>query len=437
MPENNDFESKSWVAVPVKVYSLNSIVSLARAGSPFYRRLYAHLPEDPELSDLPVIDQAAFWSAHQRDRQEVLTAPLTGGMVFNSGGTTGAPKFSYVHLDEWTSNVEVSVRSFDASLKDGDRVANLFVAGGLYASYLFATDSLRMSRADVLHLPIGYFNALSDTTRLIRELSVNVLMGPPTFLLKLVEQLEQEGMGGIQIRSILYAGENFTDTQCEYLLSVCPGLEVHSAGYASVDVGAMAFADAGCAPGEHRVYDQATMLEILDEANEERIEEVGRSGRVVFTSLMRRLMPIIRYPAGDRAVWLEPPGTPMRKFKLLGRAEEAVRLANIVMVRVDDVRALLGPFRERLGITGLQLLITNELKRDCLTIRLVGDGERAELEMAGPEILDAFQASNQMLEKAIVAGSALPTRLEWILPTELSVSPRTGKTLTIVDRRTR
>ena len=421
----------------VKVYSLSSIVALARAGSSFYQKLYAHLPPDPALTDLPVIDQAEFWSAHQRDRREVLTAPLTGGIVLNSGGTTGAPKFSYMSEEECRSTVNISVRSFDAAFKDGDRVANLFVAGGLYASYLFASDSIRFAHADVLHLPIGYFNPMPDTARLVRELDVNVLTGPPTYLLSLVQYLEKEGIGNVHLRAVLYAGENLTDAQCAYLRSVCPGLAIHSAGYASVDVGAMAFADADCTPGEHRVYDEATMLEILEEGSEERIEEADRPGRVVFTSLVRRLMPILRYPAGDRAVWLEPPGTPMRKFKLLGRAEEAVRLANIVMVRVDDVRALLEPFRERLGITNLQLLITDEAKRDCLTIRLVGSREQAELEEAKPAILNAFQASNQMLEKAVAAGSALPTRIEWIHSSDLSVSPRTGKTLTIVDHRLR
>jgi phenylacetate-CoA ligase len=421
----------------VKAYPLSSIVALAREGSPFYRKLYAHLPEDPALTDLPVLDQAEFWSAHQRDRREVLTAPLTGGIVLNSGGTTGAPKFSYVYEDEWKSNVEISVKSFDAGLQDGDRVANLFVAGGLYASYLFATDSLRFSAADVLHLPIGYFNALPDTARLIRELEVSVLMGPPTFLLKLIEHLEKEGIGQVRIRSLLYAGENFTEGQCAYLETVFPGLAIHSAGYASVDVGAMAFADAGCAPGEHRAFDGATHLEILSEETDERIEEAGRPGRVIFTSLVRRLMPIIRYPAGDRAIWLEPPGTPMRKFRLLGRAEEAARLANIVLVRVDDVHSLLAPFRERLGIRQLQLRLTKEGERDRLTLCLVGSREPAELAEATPEILSAFKASNQMLEKAIEAGSAAPTQIAWIAQADLAVGPRTGKTLAIVDLRPR
>jgi phenylacetate-CoA ligase len=349
----------------VKAYSLSSIIALARANSPFYQRLYAHLPEECSLADLPVIDQLEYWSAHQRDRLEVLTAPLRDGIVLNSGGSTGAPKFSYLTEDEWMANVEISVRSFDAGLKDADRVANLFVAGGLYASYLFATDSLRMAGANVVHLPIGYFNAVADTARLVKELDATVLVGVPTNLINLVEYLEKDD-AKVSLRSILYGGEGFTEAQCFYLVRRFPGIEIHSAGYASVDAGAMAFADANCAPGEHRVCDSATYLEIVDEETGGLIEETGRAGRVIFTSLTRLLMPILRYPAGDRAMWLDAAGTPFRKFRLLGRAEEAARVASVT-IRVDDVRSLLEPFRAPLGISDFQLLITTEEGRDCLT----------------------------------------------------------------------
>ena len=418
----------------VKVYPFDNLVAFARAQSPFYRQLYAHLPDNPVLVDLPVIDQTEFWNAHQRDRREVLTAALTYGVVLNSGGSTGAPKFSYLYEEEWKSNVEITVKSWDAGLKNGDRVANLFVAGGLYASYLFATDLLRTSSVNILHLPIGYFNALPDSVRLIRELGVNVLTGVPTHLITLVEYLEKEGMGGVRLRSILYAGEGFTEAQCAYLDRLFPGVEIHSAGYASVDAGAMAFADAECIPGEHRVFDEATIMEILDEETGEPISEAGRSGRVIFTSLVRRLMPIIRYPAGDRAMWLEPPA-PARKFRLLGRAEEAARVASVT-IRVDDVRTLLEAFRESLGIAGFQLLITTVEERDCLTIRLVGNREKAVLDAGAPAILEAFEAGNPMLGRMVAAGSARRPRVAWITQQELVVSPRTGKTLTVVERRT-
>jgi phenylacetate-CoA ligase len=424
---------KRWFDI-VKTPSLSSIVALARTRSPFYEKLYAHLPDDPALADLPVVNQTEFWAAHQRDRREILTAPLSDGIAFTSGGTTGAPKFSYLTEEEWKWAIEISVRSFNAGLKDGDRVANLFIAGGLHASFLYATDLIRASQPAVFHLPISYFNALPDTALLIRKLEANVLAGMPTLVMKLVEYLENEGLDNVRFRSIIYAGEAFSEAQIEYLLRLFPGLEIHSGGYASVDAGAIAFADEGCVPGEHRVFDEATILEILDDETGDPIEETGKAGKVIFTNLTRQLMPIIRYPSGDYATWLEPAGTPMRKFRLLGRAEEGARLA-VVTIRVVDVRALLEPFRERLGISSFQLLFTTEEGRDGVTLRLVADAPEAELAAATSSILETFESYYPLLVKMIDAGSVRPARLAWIALQDLVVSPRTGKTLTVVDRR--
>jgi phenylacetate-CoA ligase len=145
-------------------------------------------------------------------------------------------------------------------------------------------------------------------------------------------------------------------------------------------------------------------------------------------------MPIIRYPAGDYAVWLEPQGTPMRKFRLLGRAEEGARLA-VVTIRVNDVRALLEAYRRPLGISAFQLLFATENGSDLVTLRLVASAPKADLEAAGSIILETLGNYYPLLAKMIAAGSVLPSCLEWIATENLLLNPRTGKTLTVVDKR--
>jgi hypothetical protein len=45
----------------MKIYPLESIVSIARSLSPYYKELYADLPETGwKLSDLPLVDQKKF-----------------------------------------------------------------------------------------------------------------------------------------------------------------------------------------------------------------------------------------------------------------------------------------------------------------------------------------------------------------------------------------
>ena len=419
----------------LRSYPFDEIVALARAGSPFYREAYANLPAQPTMHQLPVVDSAAYWQAHTADRRNILTGPLEEGNVFNSGGSTGAPKFLYCTSEEWDSAAAMTARSFDAAgLRDGDRVANLFAAGNLYASFLHATRSLKASARRTVHFPIGYFGTPADAARFIRLFDIQVLAGMPTYLASIVDHLVNEGVGGLSLRLLLFAGEPFTPDQRAHLQAGVAGLEICSAGYASVDAGPMGHADSGCGPGEHRVYDGASILEILDEATGEPIEETGRPGRLVLTSLTRRLMPMLRYPSGDRAEWLEPAGGPERLFMLLGRAEELVRVAT-VSLSVPEVRLILEPFWERFAIKQFQLLVTRVELHDLLTLRLVGEVPAAERAAAGEQIVGTLHHEKPLLDKLVAGGTVERPRVEWITAGELMISERTGKMLTIIDRR--
>ncbi len=215
---------------------------------------------------------------------------------------------------------------------------------------------------------------------------------------------------------------------------VFPGLQVHSAGYASVEGGPIGFADAGCVESEHRVIEGGTRVEILDEETGEPIEETDRPGRIVFTTLVRRLMPLIRYPTGDRASWVEPIGSTDRKFLLLGRSEEAARVGSDT-IHVAETRAMLEPFREECGIEEFQLLVTREDLHDLLTFRLVGSADARVLESSASEFLRLFRARRGDFEDAVNRRMIHPPRVEWVRRDQLIVNERTGKLLKVVDRR--
>lgn len=416
-------------------HSLGEIVQAARERAPFYRRLYADVPPAPALTDLPVIEQARFWEAHGRDRQEVLTGPLTGGFVFNSGGTTGAAKHSYYSDAEWYATVAMLAQSFEgAGLQDGDRVATLFASGNLYGSLLFATASLQRARPSVVQFPLGYSPHIEDAAAVIRAFDINVFAGFPTHLLRVIEHMDAEAGPKIHLDRLIYAGELFSNDQHAFLTRRFPGITVHSAGYASVDAGPIGYADAGCAPGEHRVHDGKTIVEILDDASGLPVSEPGRSGRIVFTSLTRVLMPVIRYPSGDRAEWLEPEGAPDRKFRLLGRSEEAARVGSYT-VSVSDFRSLLANLPGEVKVEAFQLVVRRENMRDRLVVRVVAHGPSEHLKEASRHILTAFAARWPEIYQDAVQGILRMPEIEWAKAGELTVNARTGKLLSVVDQR--
>ncbi len=416
-------------------YAPEELLALARESVPFYRKAYQGLPDKLTLAEVPVVEQKSYWDAHARNPRELLSEPAPHGLVLNSGGSTGEPKFAYFSDEEWDSAVVLAARALEGTgLVDGDRVANFFASGFLYASFTLVLEALKAIPARLLQVPIGYFAPLPDATRLVRAFGVNVFAGLPTQLMGLVDHMEKQGVEDVRLSRILFAGEPITADQRRYLQGRFSGVDIRSLGYASVDGGVIGFADLECEAGEHRVLDGAAILEVIDEETGEPIHDVGRAGKLVFTNLTRRLMPMLRYPTGDRGQWVEPAGTPERKFLLLGRAEEAARLASF-NVPVAEVAALLAPYRERFDIRQFQLVVTQHNLRDRLTILLASGLAQAEREAAGAEIAGAFLKQKPVLGEMVARSVVNPVVVEWGGMESLEVNARTGKVRTVVDRR--
>jgi phenylacetate-CoA ligase len=218
------------------------------------------------------------------------------------------------------------------------------------------------------------------------------------------------------------------------LESAFPGVRVSSIGYASVDAGLLGYADPSCAADEHRVFDRETILEIVDEDAGAVIREPGRAGKVLLTNLTRKLMPVIRYPAGDRAMWVEPEGSPARKFRLLGRSEEAARVG-MVSLYYEDVRQVIVAIKELEGAAGFQMALTHEGGKDLLTVRIAVAEPGAMARGLADGLREALFEARPLLRKAIDLGLIHPLRIEWVRASELAVNPRTGKLRRIVDQR--
>lgn len=411
--------------------SLLDLIRLAREHAPFYEQLYRGLPATASLADLPIIDSAAYWAAHREDRRNVLTGPLVDGAVLNSGGTTGMPKFSYFNDQEWDDTIALSARAFSGTgLQDGDRVANLFAVGDLYSSFLLATESMKAATPRLLQFPLAYSMNFAGVAAAVRGFGINVLAGFPTHLLRVIDYLDRDYAGALDVRRILFAGEMFSPEQEAFLRTRFVGISIRSVGYATIDAGLIGYADDTCALPEHRVFDGSTIVEIVEEETGESIDAAKQPGRLIFTSLTRRLMPMLRYPTGDRGEWTEPAGTPNRRFALLGRNEESVKVATYSLA-LEQVRGLLEPFREELEIAGFQLLLTREELKDRLTLRLVGGGS----EEGSARILAAFAKRQPELMETVEAGIMHPVLVEWAPKEEMIVNPRTGKLQMIVDQR--
>lgn len=411
-------------------------VEFVRRHSPYYRELYREVPSGcPEISRYPIVNQQTFWQANEDFGRGVLTADYKSGIVFKSGGTSGNPKYSFFTAREWDSFTAVSGWGFTHNgVKEGDRIANLFYAGELYASFIYVTDLVKSSDVGIT-FPISGQTPVETSVAMMKKLGINVLAGVPTTFMKIISYLQQHPELRPEIELILFGGEPFYEDQLRSIASTFPRARVHSILYASVDGGELGFFDAkSCENGEHRCFDQSTIMEIVEEDTLEVITEQNRPGKLLVTNLERRLMPLIRYPVGDVAMWTEPAGSPNRRFKLMGRSQEGARIGPATLY-VQDVLAVIEHFHDQVSLLNFQLIITHHDKKDQALIRIVPETMPENKGELGEQMLAYLYQERSMLRDLVEQGLIHPLELQWCRPDELESNPRTGKTRRVLDRR--
>ncbi|MFI9274439.1 phenylacetate--CoA ligase family protein [Kitasatospora sp. NPDC052896] len=415
---------------------VSELIRHVRTHSPFYRELYADLPEDvADLAALPLTEHTDYWAAHNAEPSRVVTGPHQDGLLFKTGGTTGTPRLSLYTRDEWRRMSRCFGAGLPAAgLRPGDRVANLFYAGELYSSFVFTLNALQDAEVPTVQLPIGGAAPLDFTVPALRDLGATVIAAPPTSLCRLAGQV-LDTVGTLPlVRVALFAGEACYGDQLAMLGRAFPNAEVRSIGYASVDAGILAGPVAGETDNRvHEVFTTDKVVELLDPETGQPIEEEGRPGRVVATDLTRRLMPVIRYPVGDLAEWVD---FPRRRFRLLGRSDEAARVG-VVTVYLEDLRTLVAETDRNALVGNLQVVLRHHDGLDQLVLRLAGPvgGDPDERAKLAAELADRLAELRPMFGSHVTKGLIHPLAVEWTGPDGLLVNPRTGKLVRLLDQR--
>ncbi len=423
----------------MKIFDWKELARLAQQNSPYYKELYYGVDSFTQLGDLPIVDQASYWNANTVRNNRVLTASMTDGIVFKSGGTTGNPKFSVYTRDEWNLFTQVFGEGMSkAGLSKSDRIANLFYVGELYASFIFIMKSIEAAPLTALQFPINGATEPEAILKAVWDFEINVLAGLPTTLLNVAEYYAHNAASypDIRVNKIMFGGESMYPDQRKRIEDIFGGVQIVSVGYASVDAGLLGYADASCGTDEHRAFGRHTIMEIVDEDTCALICDPDRPGKLLITNLIRSLMPVIRYPVGDRAVWAEPalPDNPDRKFVILGRSEEAARVGP-VSVYYEDMQTFLASLDLQLQITGFQLIIQHHDRKDALTVRIATPDRNLASREIEDKIAHYFGVQRRMFTEAVVDNKIHPLSIEWIDPADVEINSRTGKLRRVIDKR--
>lgn len=321
-----------------------------------------------------------------------------------------------------------------AGLQPGDRVANLFNNGELYMMYFLTILCWIESGTPYIQLPIS---GVLDVERMVwplRDFKVTVVASVPTNLIRVSEYLASRNEQLPDVHLIVYAGESLYEDSKALLKRGFPNAIVRPLLYGSVDGGLIAFpthddnleAELG---GPVYVANSPTVNVELLRDDGKPITEPGEKGLIHVTNLTRRLMPIIRYPTGDAAEWVD---ASMKRFVLRGRDVVGLKIGPATY----DFRHLRGIAIKALGegnISGFQIAARRKDTKDELVFRVVSSIESPEQGYIALE--SAMRTETPRYVPCLERGLINPLAVEWVSWEDLYTNARTGKLKETVDQR--
>lgn len=350
-----------------------------------------------------------------------------GYLLLKSGGSSGKAKYAPHSYADAQVTYDEGARFLIAAGVDPkkDVCMNLFYSGDLYGGFISIYEALK--KADVIQLPMAAEMDMAYVAKEITENHVNVLLGMPTYLLRLFREQKEAlaAYGGVE--TILYGGEHFDPAQIDYLKKTFQVKRVGSLAYGCNEIGSMGYACPYCEGSVHHVV-ATKYLEILKLDSDEPVEE-GETGRLVWTPVDQENTGIQRYEIGDLGRFVKEPckcGRLAPRFELLGRFGDIFKFATNY-VNYQNIKSI---FCDSLDYTGwLQVLLDYEtisLMTICVEQDFAYEEEKAldVLKEHYPEIEECLR--DQTGEIRILRQA----REAFVLSTG------GGKVRSVVDRRT-
>ncbi len=339
--------------------------------------------------------------------------------IHASSGTTGQPTvvgYTQDDLDTWAHLVARSLRA--AGVRPGWKV-HVAYGYGLFTGGLGAHYGAERYGCTVVPVSGGQ---TERQVRLIRDLRPEVVMVTPSYVLALLDEFERQGLDAREssLRVGLFGAEPWTE-DLRREVEQRAGLDaVDIYGLSEVMGPGVASECVETKDGLH-VWEDHFYPEVVDPETGEVLPD-GERGELVFTSLTKQALPVVRYRTRDLTRLLPGTARTMRRMeRVTGRTDDMMVLRG-VNVFPSQVEELL------LRVPGLsphyQLELTRPGRLDELTVRV-------EAREARPLAERARLAGE--LCRLVKEGIGVTVSCEVLEPGDVQRSE--GKAQRVVDRR--
>ncbi len=342
--------------------------------------------------------------------------------VHASSGTTGKPTvvgYTQGDIDTWAGLVARSIRASGGRPGDIVHVAygyGLFT-GGLGAHY-------GAERLGCTVVPMSGGNTEKQVA-LIEDFRPDIIMVTPSYMQVICEEFRRQGKDPRQMSvSVgIFGAEPWTEAMRRDI-EVSAGLDAVDIYGLSEVMGPGVANECIEAKDGPVIWEDHFYPEIIDPDTGEVLPD-GSEGELVFTTLTKEALPVVRYRTRDLTRLLPPTARSMRRMgKIVGRSDDMliIRGVNLFPTQIEEIVLQHGQLSGQ-----YQLVVTRDQLLDALTVRCELAPEHRHA-AAGPVAAE--------LEQRIKALAGVSARVEVGQPDSIERT-LVGKARRVIDQRPR
>ncbi|MES1947999.1 phenylacetate-coenzyme A ligase isoenzyme [Salinisphaera sp. C84B14] len=257
--------------------------------------------------------------------------------IHASSGTTGKPTvvgYTANDIETWANLVARSIRA--AGGKPGD-IVHVAYGYGLFTGGLGAHYGAEKLGCTVIPMSGGQ---TEKQVQLIQDFKPRIIMVTPSYMLNIIEEFERQGLDPREssLEIGIFGAEPWTNAMREEI--------ERRAGIDAVDIYGLSEV---MGPGVANecvetkdgpvIWEDHFYPEIIDPETGEVMPD-GEPGELVFTSLTKEALPIVRYRTRDLTRLLAPTARSMRRIdKITGRSDDMliIRGVNVFPTQIEEI----------------------------------------------------------------------------------------------------
>ena len=344
----------------LQLYRLRNTLAHAYASSPVYRAKFSAAGVHPDdLVSLQDLSKFPFTTKSDlRDNYPfgMFAVPMEQVVrVHASSGTTGKPivvGYTQSDIDVWSSVVARSIRAAGGTAADKVHVAYGY---GLFTGGLGAHYGAEQLGCTVIPMSGGQ---TEKQVQLIRDFDPDIIMVTPSYMMNLADEMARQGVepGELSLRAGIFGAEPWTDAMRRDMEARLNLDAVDIYGLSEVMGPGVAQECMETKDGP-TIWEDHFYPEVINPDTGEVLDD-GEEGELVFTSLTKEAMPVIRYRTRDLTRLLPGTARTMRRMaKITGRSDDMliIRGVNVFPSQIEE---------QLLAVTGLSPHYFIEVSRD-------------------------------------------------------------------------